>query len=312
MDGVPVVAPPPELNEVILAFYTPNYHESGSLAAFVLNQFVGWYTSTPPALIHPVNKRTFSHVELVFKRRESYESEAVMHSFVIQSPKAKPSSIVTRVWEFIKTFILCFFSICWYTCSSVDVAETDIEVLISDHNGTTTNDQPIIIDPEKLAAKIEVNKPYNTKNTNYGFVGISLRDRSTYDAMYMDVINLCSLEESFRFNYFGQLVNFLPKPLERALRCIFRLNIPHREVTRDGAVAGGFCSEIICGVLKQHVGIVKDLDPSRTSPNDLWYGLILEAYPKQPDSTSISKCNSVYYINDTPLSRLKQHQKRQL
>jgi hypothetical protein len=302
--------------EIIVAFYTPNYTESGSLGAFLLNKFVGWYTNKPTPSVDTSNTRSFSHVELIFKRKGLDNQSDELHSLVIQSPKQR-GSLATKVWR--------IMNYCVSSCSSyLGSAEQEETTTLNDNTiisaasdsgitlDTNTVDSTNTMAPvERLGARIEVNKPYNAKNTNYGFLGIMLKDKSVYSAMYMDAIGLCSLGESFKFNFLGQILNFLPKVCETLVQRTTKMTIPHREIDRQGATVGGFCSEIICKLLAQHVGILKDLDPARTSPNQLWYGLIEEIQSSRFARASGSKYTGIYYISmGSPLTRLTSKQRR--
>lgn len=270
------------MRQLVIAFYTPNYHESGSLTSYLLNQLVGWYTSTPPRMMDIKNKRTFSHVELIFKHNSllfDQENDAMKdtslksYSLLIHNPKER-STLSSRAWSWALEY-LCCIPLFNYTCtnshdttSNYDSRETG-DIL---HNDTEERMEEI--HDEYLAIKLLIDKPYNSKNTNYGFLGISFKNED-YDSMFCETVELCRLREEFRFNLIGQLVNFLPKCFEYfTSRWV---NIPYSPNNEEEIMSGGFCSEVITCLLQKHLGVVLGLDPRRTSPNDLWYGLIKEA-----------------------------------
>jgi hypothetical protein len=297
------------MRQLIIAFYTPNYFESGSLPSYLLNQFVGHYTSRPPPdLISQMNKRTFSHVELIFKhdpqlfqQGEDGDSrispgeeikESKTYSLLIHSPK-NPSTTLQQYYSCITEY-LCCVPLCTSIWSASESTQHQGEMLRDrdtqhpgddvfryrdrdTYNDTThqeNEEEEEELDEEYIAIKMVINKAYNSKNVNYGFLGIAIDDEA-YDAMFHEAVELCKLREYFNFNLRGQMVNFLPKWCERVVSQCGGV-IPYSPNNED-CIKGGFCSEIITYLLQKHRKIVLDLEPRRTSPNDLWYGLITEA-----------------------------------
>ncbi len=148
---------------------------------------------------------------------------------------------------------------------------------------------------EEIHAEKRSYMPSTTNNSStiapecYGFINFAFLTKKEYD----DVVLYCNhaLQNQLKFNYIGNLVNFL-LPIS-VLNYLFPKKGYYYDRNRV------FCTEFILNTLQQAVILDKDLEhkPGLISPNGLWeliYTLVLE---NKLDMSTVGSTN-IYRINE--------------
>ncbi len=138
---------------------------------------------------------------------------------------------------------------------------------IAENMDPTSKTNELEIPSSNSSVRLETGKKYGKKQ-GYGFIGLTVADR-IYEEMLKEAANYAKNEREFRFNYAGQIFNFLPSPLYAFFSLFFSLPV-------EGGENGGFCSEVICKMLQKHLGILGDVVPPLVTPNGLFYHLMEE------------------------------------
>ena len=244
-------------NQILLAFYTPGVLDSGGYTGHFLNRFTAWFTS------HGEEPKFFSHVELIIKPPQTQENNPNYITFSVQ-------------WVNRSGGVFC-------CCKNYREKE----------NSNTMHEVVVIAD-----------KKYHKTRINYGYISLSV-SKKQHEDIYNTITYIVTNRKNYRFNYCGQVTNFLPDYLYSIVNSCLKLPISHKkkkwhklpsdigisipigptaedkdfikleeEEEKQFSMTHGFCSEIICKILQNSLGIMVELIPEKISPNHLWTALI--------------------------------------
>lgn len=210
-------------NKILLAFYTPDIIDSGGYVNCALNNITAWFTS------HKPYNTKFSHVELIMMNIPNQlnqpfnnNSKTTQNLGSRKAPLIDDDEAIENDIEFDQTSTplpgtpvrsptnYITFSVQWVNKTALPFCCCQTYDEIEKNNEREEN--------SKLheVAVLE-NKSYKQR-PNYQFVALSISDEQNL-AIYNIIVDIVKNRSNYKFNYCGQITNFLPTPLYNLLDC---------------------------------------------------------------------------------------------